>query len=132
MRMFKLDLLRARQTGMIVGAVLMIAPGCVALTGNAYAAMALLCIGGFAHQMISTTINTLTADLFPTTSVGTANGWVGCFGWAGGLMFSLLIGAVVGRTGYAPLFAALSVFDLMGAVILVALLRGMRVTEERQ
>jgi hypothetical protein len=39
-------------------------------------------------------------------------------------MFSLLIGQVVGVTGYGPLFACLSVFDLAGLAFLVILLRG--------
>jgi ACS family hexuronate transporter-like MFS transporter len=124
MRRFRLSLLAARQIAVAVGAVLMIAPGCVALIGDAYGAVALLCIGGFAHQIISVTINTLSADVFASAELGSANGWVGSAGWAGGLMFSLLIGQVVQTTGYGPLFGLLGVFDILGAVLLVVLLRG--------
>ena len=103
----------------------MIAPGFVALADDAYLAMALLCVGGFAHQVISVTINTLSADLFPSAELGTANGFVGSAGWVGGLAFSLLIGQVVQVTGYGPLFACLSAFDLIGLVALVILMRGL-------
>jgi ACS family hexuronate transporter-like MFS transporter len=101
----------------------MIAPGCVGLAGTPGAAIALFCFGGFAHQMISGLLNTLTADVFAESQVATANGLTGTASWTGGLAFSLLVGALAERIGYAPLFACLSVFDLLGAAILVALLR---------
>jgi ACS family hexuronate transporter-like MFS transporter len=129
MRAFGMKLLAARQAAMALGAVLMIAPGCVGLAVGPVWAIALLCVGGFAHQVISVTINTLSADLFPPQALGTANGWVGSAGWAGGLLFSLLIGQVVQTTGYAPLFACLSVFDILGAVALFLLLRGIAPVE---
>lgn len=119
-------LLAARQAAMVLGAVLMIAPGCAALAGDAYGAVALLCLGGFAHQMISVTINTLSADLFASAELGVANGWVGSAGWTGGLLFSLLIGQVVQATGYGPLFGCLSIFDLLAALAMVLLLRGIQ------
>jgi ACS family hexuronate transporter-like MFS transporter len=124
MQRFRLTLLPARELAVAIAAILMIGPGCVALAGSAYLAMALLCIGGFAHQVISVTVNTLSADLYPSDELGTANGWVGAAGWTGGLLFSLLIGQVVTVTGYGPLFACLGVFDIIGAVSLVVLLRG--------
>jgi ACS family hexuronate transporter-like MFS transporter len=125
MKRLKLDLLTARKAAMIIGAALMIAPGCVALAGDAYFAIALLCVGGFAHQIISITINTLSADLFATEALATANGFVGAAGWTGGLLFSLLIGQVQHLTGYGPLFACLSLFDLIGAVVLILMMRGL-------
>jgi ACS family hexuronate transporter-like MFS transporter len=39
-------------------------------------------------------------------------------------MFSLMIGQLVETTGYGPLFACLSAFDLAGLAVLVLLLRG--------
>jgi ACS family hexuronate transporter-like MFS transporter len=123
--LFGSDLLKARAATVWLGAVLMIAPGCVALAGDAYWAIGLLCVGGFAHQTISVTINTLSADLFASRELATANGWVGSAGWAGGLVFSLLIGQVAKSAGFGPLFACLGVFDLLGAIILMILLRGL-------
>ena len=114
-----LKLLASRVAGICLAAVLMIAPGCIGLAASPYAAILLFCIGGFAHQMISVLINTLSADVFSTEEVGTANGFIGQAGWIGGLLFSLLIGQFADTVGYAPLFAALSVFDLIGAVVLI-------------
>jgi ACS family hexuronate transporter-like MFS transporter len=128
--LFRSDLLKARTATVWIGAVLMIAPGCVALTGNAYGAIALLCVGGFAHQTISVTINSLSADLFASRELATANGWVGSAGWSGGLVFSLIIGQAVRTTGFGPLFACLGAFDLLGAIVLMVLLRGLAPIEQ--
>jgi ACS family hexuronate transporter-like MFS transporter len=128
---FQLSVLAARQWTMALGAVMMIAPGLVSLMDDAYGAIILLCIGGFAHQIISVTINTLSADLFSSHELGVANGLVGSAGWIGGLLFSLMIGQVVHVTGYAPIFAGLGLFDLIGAGILVWLMSGLTTQQIR-
>lgn len=125
-RLFRLELIAARQGAVAVGAVLMLAPGFVGLAGDPYLAIGLFCVGGFAHQIISVTLNTLSADLFPPARLGSANGWVGAAGWTGGLLFSLVIGQLAEATGFAPLFALLGVFDLLGLAALYLLLRGRR------
>ena len=119
-RFFGVRLIPSRVLGISLGAVLMIAPGCIGLAGSPYLAIALFCVGGFAHQMISVLINTLSADVFAPEEVGTANGFVGPAGWLGGLLFSLAIGQLADRIGYGPLFACLSAFDLIGAAVLIA------------
>ena len=116
-------LIPSRVAGIVLGSVLMIAPGCIGLAASPYTAIALFCIGGFAHQMISGLINTLSADVFASDEVGTANGFIGQAGWIGGLLFSLLIGQFADTVGYGPLFGALGVFDLIGAVVLIVFIR---------
>ncbi|TXI10534.1 MAG: MFS transporter [Novosphingobium sp.] len=113
----------SRIAGIWIGAVLMIAPGCVGLVASPYAAIGLLAIGGFAHQVISVLINTLSADVFPKSDIAKANGLVGMAGWTGGLLFSLAIGQFADTIGFAPLFACLGLFDLIGAIWLLALRR---------
>ncbi|HJO67485.1 MAG TPA: MFS transporter, partial [Sphingomonas sanguinis] len=117
------SLIPSRVAGVALGAVLMIAPGCIGLAASPYTAIALFCIGGFAHQMISGLINTLSSDVFAPAEVGTANGFIGQAGWIGGLLFSLLIGQLADTVGYAPLFAVLAVFDLIGAAVLIIFIR---------
>ncbi|WEK00925.1 MAG: MFS transporter [Candidatus Sphingomonas phytovorans] len=131
-RRFGVRLITSRVAGISLAAVLMIAPGCIGLAVSPYTAIALFCVGGFAHQMISVLINTLSADVFTPEEVGTANGFVGQAGWIGGLLFSLLIGQLADTVGYAPLFAALSVFDLIGAVVLIVGIRYLIVPEPRR
>lgn len=128
-RRFGIGLIPSRVAGISLAAVLMIAPGCIGLVASPYAAIALFCIGGFAHQIISVLINTLSADVFTAEEVGTANGFVGQAGWVGGLLFSLLIGQLADLIGYAPLFACLSVFDLVAAAILILAIRHLTLPE---
>jgi ACS family hexuronate transporter-like MFS transporter len=123
MRWCRFGLVASRVAGVCIGATIMIAPACVGLAGTAAIAIALLCFGGFAHQTISVLLNTLTIDLFAEAEVGTANGLTGMASWTGGMLFSLLIGALAERVGYGPLFGCLGVFDLLGACILIALIR---------
>jgi len=131
-RRFGVKLITSRIAGISLAAVLMIAPGCIGLAVSPYTAIALFCVGGFAHQMISVLINTLSADIFTPEEVGTANGFVGQAGWIGGLLFSLLIGQLADRVGYTPLFAALSVFDLLGAFVLIAGMRHLMIPEPQR
>ncbi|HUD29932.1 MAG TPA: MFS transporter [Novosphingobium sp.] len=126
MNRFGMRLISSRVLAISLAAVLMIAPGCIGLAGDPYVAIALFCVGGFAHQIISVLINTLSADVFSPEEVGTANGFVGQAGWLGGLLFSLLIGQLADTVGYAPLFACLSVFDLIGAAVLIAMIGRLR------
>jgi ACS family hexuronate transporter-like MFS transporter len=126
MKTFRQGLLTSRATGFALGAVLMIAPASVGLALSPYLAIALFCVGGFAHQMLSVMLNTLTTDVFPRESVARANGFVGMCGWTGGLLFSLLVGALADTVGFGPLFRLLAVFDIAGAIILFAVLRPIR------
>jgi ACS family hexuronate transporter-like MFS transporter len=66
-------------------------------------------------------INTLSADVFPKGDIAKANGWSA---WRGGRAgcSSRAIGQLA-DIGYAPLFACLGAFDLIGAVWLLAMRR---------
>jgi MFS transporter, ACS family, hexuronate transporter len=124
MKYFKVKLIPSRIAGIVLGAILMIGPGCIGLAASPYLAIALFCIGGFAHQMISALLNTLSADVFDPHEVATANGLTGTAAWTGGLSFSLVVGALATTIGYGPLFACLTLFDIIGATVVIALLRG--------
>ncbi len=123
MRRFDVSLLTSRKIVVTTGALLMTGPACIGLTVSPGAAIALFCIGGFAHQMLSGALMTLAADLFDPRVVATAGGMAGSAAWIGGMSFSLLIGALADTIGYNPLFAALAVFDFIGAAVLWTLLR---------
>jgi ACS family hexuronate transporter-like MFS transporter len=95
----------------------------VGFVTSPYAAIALLCLGGFAHQTLSVTVITMASDLFKRNEVATVAGLAGTCGNAGVLVFSLLIGALVARIGYTPFFICLGVLDLVGALVLWTLVR---------
>lgn len=123
MRTFRVSLLSSRKIVMTSGALLMFGPASIGIAGSPYTAIALFCIGGFAHQMLSGALLTLSADLFDSKEVGTATGMAGSAAWIGGLSFSLVIGALAETVGYNPLFACLALLDVLAAIMLWSLLR---------
>jgi ACS family hexuronate transporter-like MFS transporter len=124
MKYLRVPLIWSRIAGVVLGAFMMIGPACIGFVASPYQAIALFCVGGFAHQMISALVNTLSADVFESGEVGTASGFAGMAAWIGGLGFSLLVGALADSIGYKPLFVALGAFDLIGATLLMILMRG--------
>jgi ACS family hexuronate transporter-like MFS transporter len=118
-----LNLIDARRGAFTGGAVLMTGMAFVGFVDNPYAAIALLCLGGFAHQTLSVTVITMASDLFTRNEVATVAGLAGTCGNGGVLVFSLLIGALVAAVGYTPFFICLAVLDLIGASILWTLVR---------
>ncbi len=111
-------LIEARKWAFTVGAVLMMGMGFVGVVESPYAAIALLSLGGFAHQTLSVTVITMSSDLFKRSEVATVAGMAGTFGNGGLLIFSLLIGGLVTTIGYTPFFVGLAVLDLAGAALL--------------
>lgn len=123
MRRFKVSLLTSRKIVVTSGAICMIGPACIGLAGSPGMAISLFCVGGFAHQMLSGALMTLSADLFDRRVVATATGMAGSAAWIGGLSFSLVIGALADTIGYNPLFVCLALFDLTAAALLWSMLR---------
>lgn len=128
MRRFKASLLTSRKIVMTSGALCMLGPACIGLATGPGMAIALFCVGGFAHQMLSGALLTLAADVFETRSVGTASGMAGSAAWIGGMLFTFAIGQSADTYGYTPLFVALGALDVMAAVVLWTLLRRPRKT----
>ena len=119
-------LINARRCAFTVGALLMTGVAFVGTVNSPYAAVALLSVAGFAHQTLSVTVITMASDLFRRNEVATVAGMAGTCGNAGVLVFSLLMGALVTRTGYTPFFIGLAVLDLIGAAVLWTLVRERR------
>jgi ACS family hexuronate transporter-like MFS transporter len=111
-----IGLINARRWAFTVGALLMTGMMFVGQVESAYAALALLCLGGFAHQTLSITVITMSSDLFRKNEVATVAGVGGLCGNLGILLFSLVIGVLVKTVGYSPFFVALGVFDILAAI----------------
>jgi ACS family hexuronate transporter-like MFS transporter len=126
---FGMSIINARRSAFTLGAFLMLGVGFVGYVESPYAAIALLSLGGFAHQTLSVTVITMSSDLFKRNEVATAAGMAGTFGNAGVLVFSLLIGGLVATVGYAPFFICLGLLDLLGAVVLWTMVRERRAEE---
>jgi MFS transporter, ACS family, hexuronate transporter len=121
-------LLASRKITMTLGALCMIGPACIGLAGSPGLAIALFCVGGFAHQMLNGALLTLCTDMFDSRTVATASGMAGTIAWIGGMLFTLAIGKSADLYGYNPLFVALGALDVTGALVLWAMLRGKRQT----
>ncbi|WP_192073183.1 MFS transporter [Pantoea agglomerans] len=128
-RWFGVNLIVSRKMVVTMGAVLMIAPGTIGLFTSPYVAIGLLCIGGFAHQALSGALITLSSDVFGRNEVATANGLTGMAAWTASTMFALVVGALADTLGFSPLFAALAVFDLLGAVVIWTVLKNKPISE---
>lgn len=122
-RIFGVNIVVSRKLVVTMGAALMILPGMVGLFSSPFVAIALLCVGGFAHQSLSGALITLSSDMFDPGEVATANGFTGMAAWTASTLFALVVGALADTLGFSPLFAVLAVFDVVGAIILWALLR---------
>ena len=119
----KVSLLTSRKLVVVVGAVCMIGPACTGLVDSPYAAIALLCVGGFAHQTLSGALYAVTSDVFSKNDVATATGMGGMMGYLGAAAFTAVFGVLVTQVGYSPLFVVLAVFDLIAAAAVCYLAR---------
>ena len=117
------SLINARRGAFTVGACLMTGMAFVGFVNSPYAAVALLCLGGFAHQTLSVTVITMSSDLFKRNEVATVAGLAGTCGNGGILVFNLLIGGLIKTLGYTPFFICLGGLDLVGATLLWLLVR---------
>jgi ACS family hexuronate transporter-like MFS transporter len=95
----------------------------VGVVKSPYLAVALMSLGGFAHQTLSVTVITMSSDLFKRSEVATVAGMAGTCGNAGLLVFNLVIGSLVAAIGYTPFFVGLAALDLAGAAVLWILVR---------
>jgi MFS transporter, ACS family, hexuronate transporter len=113
----KVSLFTSRKMVFVVGALFMIGPASIGLVESPYMAVALLCLGGFAHQTLSGALYAITSDMFGKHEVATATGMGGMAGYLGAAAFTALFGVLVTQVGYSPLFVVLAVFDLIAAVV---------------
>ena len=117
------SLLTSRKLTMTLGSLCMVGPACIGLATSPGVAIALFCVGGFAHQMLSGALLTLCSDVFESRTVATASGMAGSAAWIGGMLFTFAIGQSADTFGYNPLFVALAALDLIAAAVLWSLLR---------
>lgn len=117
------SLLASRKITMTIGALCMIGPASIGLLADSpQMAIALFCVGGFAHQMLNGALITLCSDVFESRTVATASGMAGTIAWIGGMLFTLAIGKSADAYGYDPLFVALGALDIVAALVLWSLL----------
>ena len=77
----------------------------------------------FAHQFWSANVQTLPADIFPSRVVGSVEGLLGSAGSFGGMLFSLLVGRLIGEHGYGPAFIIAGVMHPIGFLLILMAVR---------
>lgn len=128
----KVSLFTSRKMVLLFGASCMIGPACIGLVASPYTAIALLCIGGFAHQTLSGALYAITSDSFGKNEVATATGMGGMFGYLGAAAFTLVFGVMVTKIGYSPLFVTLAIFDIVAAFIVWTVARELKPQQAAQ
>jgi ACS family hexuronate transporter-like MFS transporter len=77
----------------------------------------------FAYSLWAANVLTLPADLFPQDVVASVCGISGSGAAFGGMIFTLLVGAVINRFSYLPVFIAAGVMPLVAAACILAGIR---------
>jgi ACS family hexuronate transporter-like MFS transporter len=109
---------RSRKTLIWGGAGLVVLTLPAALVDSPYAAIALIALAMFAIQAKAANLFALPADLYPPRDVGKTWGLFGAVGAFGGMFFAAATGWITEAYGYAPVFAAVGVTQLMSAVFI--------------
>jgi ACS family hexuronate transporter-like MFS transporter len=116
-------ILTSRKLAMTTAAFLMPVSILIIHAPTAYWAIFWFCIAAFGHQCISAVLLVLPVDLFPKSTVATANGLSGTCGHFSGMFFTFCVGWLVMHIGYSPVFVTIALLDLIGAVVLWTVIR---------
>jgi len=77
----------------------------------------------FGHQAYSTIVQTLVADMFPSSLVGSVSGLMGLAATYGAMLFSFGIGYVIEQYGYSPAFFISGLLHPLGFLLLFIVIR---------
>jgi MFS transporter, ACS family, aldohexuronate transporter len=102
----------ASAVAMMAGRPAVLAPG-------ATTALVLISTVTMAYSVWAANVLTLPADMFPQQVVASISGLSGTGAALGGMMFTLLIGAVVDRFSYVPVFVMAGLMPLGAAAFVI-------------
>ncbi len=111
--------LPARKTVMFASASVMLVGIPAVLTPDPVAALALISLATFAYSSWAANILTLPSDLFPADTVASVSGLSGTGAGLGGMAFMLLVGWVLDRYGYVPVFTVAALMPLAAASLIL-------------
>lgn len=115
-----MGILRARKIVMGASAVAMMAGIPAVQAPGATTALVLISTVTMAYSVWAANVLTLPADMFPQQVVASISGLSGTGAALGGMMFTLLIGAVVDRFSYVPVFVMAGLMPLAAAAFIIA------------
>ncbi|BDC48870.1 hexuronate transporter [Bryobacterales bacterium F-183] len=114
---------RTRKGILLFAAVLMPAGILVGYADDVYVCLALICLVTFLIQVWATSLFAIPADLFPPSQVGSVVGFCAATGSLSAMLFQLVVGEVVDRFSYTPIFTTVA---LMHPLALVCIHRFIR------
>jgi ACS family hexuronate transporter-like MFS transporter len=116
-----LTLRRARLLVMWLGALLVAGILPARTVASPYAALVWFSVAMFGIQVKASSLFTVPADLCPTRYAASLWGLTGAAGSLGGMAFQPLVGWLIDRVSYAPVFAIVAAMHLVSCAIVVAL-----------
>ncbi len=112
----------ARKTAMLICALSVVPIMFAARTTNLWVAVLLVALAASAHQGWSANIFTIASDMFPRRAVGSVVGIGGMAGAIGGVLISLVVGAILQATHSYYLVFFIAAFAYLAALGIVHLL----------
>jgi MFS transporter, ACS family, hexuronate transporter len=109
------DTLTGRKIVLVASTVVMLAGLPAVYASTPTGCLALISLTVFAYGCWSPNILALAADMFPSRVVASMCGLAGAAAALGGMLFTLITGAVVDRFSYTPIFVAASLMPLVAA-----------------
>jgi len=114
------DILTARKSVMAVSALAMLSGIPAVLAAEAWVSLCWISAVTFFYSMWSANMLTLPADLFPQHEVASVSGLSGTGAALGGMCFNLLVGSIVDRFSYVPVFVLAGLMPLAAAAFILA------------
>jgi len=108
----------ARKSLMVLGALAMLGGIQVVNADSTAAAIGWVCLATFGFGMWSANILALHADIFPAETMATAMGSTLMAASLGGAAFTYVVGQVVDRLGYQPVFWSVGILPLIACLAL--------------
>ncbi|HHQ14861.1 MAG TPA: MFS transporter, partial [Chromatiales bacterium] len=121
---------RSRKQIIWGGALMVLTALPVAGVQSPYAAIALIAVAMFSIQAKAANLFALPTDLYPANAVGKSWGLFGAVGAFGGMVFEGVAGWATDQVGYAPVFVAVAVTQLLSAAFVSLLIPKIRMLTE--
>jgi len=114
---------RTRKSILLAAAVFMPVGILVGFVPDAYQALALISFVTFLIQVWATSLFSIPSDLYPASQVGSVVGLAAATGSISAMLFQLLVGEIVQRFSYTPIFATVALMHPAALVCIYIFIR---------
>ncbi len=113
----------ARQTTLFIGAGLCLFSFVVPMLTSIPLAIAAISLVLLGHTFLSANMFASISDVFPNSAVARVTGLTGVANGVSGMIFPIITGMIVDRTGYLPVFSMAALMPMVGILIMFATLK---------